>query len=296
MNGQAADGGLSEQLAQVHSDVRRLEAIMARVMEALTANGFQIAVDLAGLSRATAARVEKAVAQAEALEKQAEHMRGLLRTFSMISSSLELSDVLCEVMDTVITLTGAERAYLMLCDPGTGALETAAARNWDRETLSEPEVVFSRSVITRAIADGVPVITTNATIDDRFLNVQSVVSYGLRSILCIPLMVRGQALGVLYADNRLSQNVFLNDSVALLTAFGTQAAIAIENARQYGRVRDDLSRVLDVLHSLRIEIDRSRLERDVNQITESEYFQRLSESARSMRGRTTRAAPDESAQ
>jgi GAF domain-containing protein len=213
----------------------------------------------------------------------------------MISSSLELSDVLSEVMDTVIALTGAERAYLVLCDPGTGALETAVARNWDRETLSETDVVFSRSIINRAIAEGVPVITTNATSDDRFLNVQSVVSHGLRAILCIPLMMRGRAMGVLYADNRLSHDVFLNDSIALLTAFGTQAAIAIENARQYGRVRDDLSRVLDALDGLRIEIDRTRLEHDVSQITESEYFQRLSESARNMRGRTMRMPPDESA-
>jgi len=292
---QKADGRLSAELAQVHADVRRLDAIMARVMEALAANGFQIAVDLTALSNAAAKRVESAVVQAEALEKQAEHSAGLLRTFSMISSSLELSDVLSEVMDTVIALTGAERAYLVLCDPGTGALETAAARNWDRETLSETDVVFSRSIINRAIAEGVPVITTNATSDDRFLNVQSVVSHGLRAILCIPLMMRGRAMGVLYADNRLSHDVFLNDSIALLTAFGTQAAIAIENARQYGRVRDDLSRVLDALDGLRIEIDRTRLEHDVSQITESEYFQRLSESARNMRGRTMRMPPDESA-
>ena len=279
----------------MHADVRRLDAIMARVMEALAANGFQIAVDLTALSNAAAKRVESAVVQAEALEKQAEHSAGLLRTFSMISSSLELSDVLSEVMDTVIALTGVERAYLVLCDPGTGALETAVARNWDRETLSETDVVFSRSIINRAIAEGVPVITTNATSDDRFLNVQSVVSHGLRAILCIPLMMRGRAMGVLYADNRLSHDVFLNDSIALLTAFGTQAAIAIENARQYGRVRDDLSRVLDALDGLRIEIDRTRLEHDVSQITESEYFQRLSESARNMRGRTMRMPPDESA-
>jgi transcriptional regulator with GAF, ATPase, and Fis domain len=237
MSVQKPDGGLSAELAQVHADVRRLDAIMARVMEALAANGFQIAVDLTALSNAAAKRVESAVVQAEALEKQAEHSAGLLRTFSMISSSLELSDVLSEVMDTVIALTGAERAYLVLCEPGTGALETAVARNWDRESLSESDVVFSRSIINRAIAEGVPMITTNATSDDRFLNVQSVVSHGLRAILCIPLMIRGRAMGVLYADNRLSQDVFLNDSIALLTAFGTQAAIAIENARQYGRVR-----------------------------------------------------------
>lgn len=288
MNDHEASAGLGDQLAQAHSDVRQLEALLARLMEALSANGFNVAVNLADLSGVTAKRLESVVSQAVALERQVEHMRGLLRTFSMITSSLELSDVLSEVMDTVIALTGAERACLVLRDPRTGQLETAVARNWESESLSESEIGFSRSVINRVMNEGQPVITTNAAVDDRFQDAKSVVMQRLRSILCIPLTLRGQCEGVLYADNRLSQNLYRSETIPLLTAFGTQAAIAIENARQYGRVREDLSRALDELHSLRIEIDRSRLERQVTQITDTEYFQRLAESARVMRGRVGR--------
>lgn len=284
---------LNAQIVQSSTELKQLETIITRLMQVMTENGFQVAVDVAGLTRAVHQRLDAASKNGKLVQSQLGQMTGLLRTFSMISSSLELANVLNEVMDTVITLTGAERAYLVLRDKQTDQLDIAVARNWDRESLTEAEAGFSRSVVTEAIKQGQAIITTNAATDDRFQNVQSIVSNQLRSILCIPLIVRGEAQGVLYADNRISQNVFRQDEIPLLTAFGTQAAIAIENARQYGQVKEDLTRALNELQSLQIEIDRSKLERAVSQITESDYFQRISTSARSMRGRYRKSTPDE---
>jgi GAF domain-containing protein len=254
-------------------------------MQVLTENGFQIAVDVVGVTRTIHQRVEAVQKGTRLMANQLDQRDGLLKTFSLITSSLELDRVLEEVMDTVIRLTGAERAYLVLKDQNTGELEIMVARNWDRESLEDADAVFSRSVVAQAIKQGEAIITTNAATDDRFQNVQSVMSNQLRSILCIPLIVRGEAQGVLYADNRITQNIFRQDEIPLLTAFGTQAAIAIENARQYGQVKDDLNKALNELQNLQIEIDKSKLERQVSQITETDYFQRLSASARTMRGR-----------
>jgi GAF domain-containing protein len=284
---------LNAQIVQSSTELKQLETIITRLMQVLTENGFQVAVDVAGLTRAVHQRLDAASKNGKMVQSQLSQMTGLLRTFSMISSSLELANVLNEVMDTVINLTGAERAYLVLRDKITDQLDIAVARNWDRESLSEAEAGFSRSVVAQAIRQGEAIITTNAATDDRFQNVQSIVNNQLRSILCIPLIVRGEAQGVLYADNRISQNVFRQDEIPLLTAFGTQAAIAIENARQYGQVKEDLTRALNELQSLQIEIDRSKLDKAVSQITETDYFQRISSSARSMRGRYNKSKTGE---
>jgi transcriptional regulator with GAF, ATPase, and Fis domain len=281
---------LTSQLAQAGTELRQLETILGRLMQVLTDNGFQVAVDVVAISRGISQRLEVAQRGSRQLTSQLAQSTGLLRTFSLISSSLDLETVLNEVMDTVISLTGAERAYLVLNDEQTGQLDIAVARNWDRESLTDADAVFSRSVVERAMQEGQAVITTNAATDDRFQNIASVVSNQLRSILCIPLIVRGEAKGVLYADNRISQNVFRQDEIPLLTAFGTQAAIAIENARQYGQVKEDLDRALTELQSLQIEIDRSKLERQVSQITDTDYFQRISSEARNMRGRYNKGA------
>jgi GAF domain-containing protein len=285
MTDSSASTDLVETLGQSTAELRQLEAVLSRIVQVITENGFQISVDVVGITQQISQRVELAAKQSRALITRAEQMDDLVRKFALISSTLELDQVLDEVMDTVIKLTGAERAYLMLRDKKTGELDLAVARNWDRESLSEAEAGFSRSVVNRALHEGQPILTTNAATDDRFQNVQSVVNNQLRSILCIPLIIHGEAVGVLYADNRITQDIFRPDEIPLLTVFGTQAAIAIENARLYGQVKDDLNKALNELQSLQIQIDQGKLERQVSEITDTDYFQKLAASARLMRGR-----------
>jgi GAF domain-containing protein len=285
MTDSSASTDLIETLGQSTAELRQLEAVLSRIVQVITENGFQISVDVVGITQQISQRVELAARQSRALIGRAEQMDDLVRKFALISSTLELDQVLDEVMDTVIKLTGAERAYLMLRDKKTGELDLAVARNWDRESLSEAEAGFSRSVVNRALHEGQPILTTNAATDDRFQNVQSVVNNQLRSILCIPLIIHGEAVGVLYADNRITQDIFRPDEIPLLTVFGTQAAIAIENARLYGQVKDDLNKALNELQSLQIQIDQGKLERQVSEITDTDYFQKLAASARLMRGR-----------
>lgn len=276
---------LETTLAQVTQQTRQLEAILSRMMRVLVDNGYQIQVDVVGMT----VEIEQNIAQAERDAKKVnamlDHLEELLGTFALLTSSLELDQVLEEVMDTVIKLTGAERAYLMLRNQATGELSMAIARNWDRETLTEGDAVFSRSVVMSALEQGTPIVTTNAQSDTRFQNAMSIVSNNMRSILCVPLVLRGVTVGVLYADNRITQAIFQPEYVPVFGAFGTQAAIAIENARMFRKVKEDLNEALTQLESLRIEIDETKVSRQVEEITESEYFRQLSESVRAIRQR-----------
>jgi transcriptional regulator with GAF, ATPase, and Fis domain len=274
-----------EALKQTSNETKQLEVIFDRLLQVLTQNGFQIQVDIVGLARNMSTRLDGAVKKAESASHQVEQLEELLRTFTLITSSLELDRVLEDVMDTVIRLTGAERAYLMLSDKQTGQLDIAVARNWDRMNIADSDAVFSTSIVNQALKEGQAILATNAQSDSRFENAKSIVNNNLRSIICIPLTLQGRVIGALYADNRITQDVFRHEQIPLLTAFGTQAAIAIENARQFGEVKSDLNKALTELQSLQIEIDRSRVEKQVSQITESDYFQKLSSAARSMRQR-----------
>jgi transcriptional regulator with GAF, ATPase, and Fis domain len=276
-------------LKQSTIEAKQLEAIFGKLLQVLTQNGFQVSVDIVGIIQTMYNRLEKAEKQTQGVSRQLEQLEELLRTFTLITSSLELDHVLEDVMDTVIRLTGAERAYLMLSDKDTGELDLSVARNWDKENIADSDAVFSRSIVNQALKEGQAILATNAQADDRFQGVKSIVSNNLRSILCIPLTLQGRVIGALYADNRITQDVFRHEQIPLLTAFGTQAAIAIENARQFGAVKNDLNKALTELKSLQIELDRGHVEKQVSEITESDYFQRLSVSARSMRQRGEKA-------
>ena len=187
--------------------------------------------------------LEKLSPHVAALEAENAQLRALADTSTVINSSLDLSSVLNEVMDTIIRLTGAERGFLMLKDE-RGELQFRIARNVERETLENTAFQVSRTVLTQVALNGEPIVTTNAQADPRFSAQESVVGYNLRSIVCVPLKFKGRVTGVIYVDNRIRTGLFTERERDLLAAFANQAAIAIENARQFQQVTE-LKNLLD---------------------------------------------------
>ena len=181
--------------------------------------------------------------QVQALEGEWRNLRALVQIGQVVNSTLELDEVLQLVMDTIIQLTGAERGFLMLRNELDGELVTRVARNWGQESIEPGEFAISRTVINRVAAEGQAVITTNAQEDPRFGGQQSVVAYNLRSILCVPLKLKDELIGVIYTDNRIRSGLFSQKHQELLTAFANQAAVAIENARLFASVRKTLAEV-----------------------------------------------------
>jgi adenylate cyclase len=163
----------------------------------------------------------------------------------VINSSLELDEVLRIVMDTIVRLTGAERGFLMLKD-NQGQMISRIARNWEQESLNASEFAISRTIIKRVIDTGEAVLTTNAQEDPRFGGQESIVAYNLRSILCVPLKVKSELIGVIYADNRIRTGIFNESERELLAAFANQAAVAIDNARLFASLRRTLAEVTEL--------------------------------------------------
>ncbi len=179
-------------------------------------------------------------------EAELRQLRALTDTTAMINSTLDLDEVLNRAMDTVIRLTGAERGYLMLRDEKTGEMEYRVARNLDRQIIEENDFTVSRSVIKEVAQTGKPVVTTNAQSDPRFAAQESIVSFALRSILSVPLKIKDTVIGVIYADNRIRSGLFGDSELELLAAFANQAAVAIENARLFERIRAALKEITEI--------------------------------------------------
>ncbi len=172
-------------------------------------------------------------------------LTGMVEVSQAMNSTLELDVVLQIVMDTIIQLTGAERGFLMLRDE-TGDLAIRVARNWEQESLEPSEFAISRTVIYRVANEAQPVLTTNAQEDPRFGGQQSVVAYNLRSILCAPLQLKNDVIGVIYTDNRIRSGLFTQRHLESLSAFANQAAVAIDNARLFASVRRTLAEVTEL--------------------------------------------------
>jgi transcriptional regulator with GAF, ATPase, and Fis domain len=282
MSEQKPNAPLIDNLNGLEKGIHNLESVLDTMFQMFEAQGIKPTYHLTAAIDKVRQNASEASVNGKRTVTQLEQLQELMRTSALINSSLEIDQVLEEVMDTIVSLIGAERAYLMLYDDHN-QLQMKAARNWDRQTIGGKEAEFSNTIINMALQEGTPIITTNAQDDERFKERASIMVQQLRSIICVPLMLRGKIVGVLYADNRYKHAVFAEDLAPLLAAFGSQAAIAITNATLFGQVRTNLAQAEAELSRLRIAIDRSKLNTQVDAIVGSEYFEKVSEAAKKIR-------------
>ena len=161
-----------------------------------------------------------------------ERLELLYRISQTINSSLDLTTVLDVLIDESVQATHAERGFLMLYDADKH-LAFKTARGMDARTMEATELKVSRGIVERVAESGQPLLTSNAQLDERLDMRASVKLYGLRSVLCVPILLHEQVLGVVYVDNRLQNGIFSQDDLELLQSLASSAGIAIENARLY---------------------------------------------------------------
>jgi response regulator RpfG family c-di-GMP phosphodiesterase len=163
----------------------------------------------------------------------AEHsprMEMLLEMSKLINSSLILSDVLDKVMDAVIDITHAQRGFLMISE-NNGKLEIKVARNLETSSLKSEEIKISMSSVQRVYQDNKSFISVDIDSDSRLSSQQSIMSLGLKSVMCVPMSHRGRIIGVVYVDSHNVARGFNDEDLQILEALADHAAIAIENAR-----------------------------------------------------------------
>lgn len=156
----------------------------------------------------------------------------LLEVHKRLAGEHNVQRLLEYIMDSAILLTGAERGFLLLDDEThKEGLEVKVARNLDQENIRNRHLKISRGIARRVITTGEPVVTIDAMEDERYREQLSVVDLRLRSILCLPMSLRGRVLGAIYLDNRFRTSAFSDEDIGFMEAFADMAAIALDNAR-----------------------------------------------------------------
>lgn len=183
-------------------------------------------------------------------QKSSARFEALYHVSRILGTSLELQTVLDQVMDAIIQLTNAERGFLVLRNDD-GDIAIKAARNIDQQTLASSEMQFSRTIVNSILDTGEAILATNAVEDPRFADRISIISQSLRSIMAVPLRIRGSVIGIAYVDNRVVAGLFNQDDLAVFEMLGGQAAVAIDNAMLFSATDEALAHRIDQLRELR---------------------------------------------
>ncbi|MFH2006316.1 MAG: sigma 54-interacting transcriptional regulator [bacterium] len=170
------------------------------------------------------------VADVSGYKKLHEFSERLLRDY-------KLENLLETLMDTVIEITSADKGFLILTEGEN--LSVKVARNLKKENILNAVDQFSDSIVAKVIEARKPLIVSDAFNDDEFSSSKSVMNLKLSSVMCVPLLERGNLLGLIYVGNDNVIDLFDDGNLNVLTVFSAQASLLIRNALLVSELRMD---------------------------------------------------------
>lgn len=144
-----------------------------------------------------------------------------------LNAELDLDVLLTQIVDAAVSLCNAEEGLLLLPDDQGDALYIRAVKGLDSETARNFRLRTQDTLAGQVFRTGQPIL-----IGDQGLH-KLKTEYLVRSLLYVPLSIKGLPIGVLGINNRHSDRVFGQHDSELLQDLAAHAAIAIENARLY---------------------------------------------------------------
>lgn len=150
-------------------------------------------------------------------------------------------DLVARILDLALQILGAQRGMVLLRGDD-GELSPVAVRDIQEQEIDALRQ-YSHTAVEEALS-GQPVVALNVSSDPRYSRLASVNHYDIRSLICVPLRISDRILGVLYIDSTKRSAPFEGEDLRFLDTFASQAALALDSARLYRRLRRENHRLV----------------------------------------------------
>jgi Nif-specific regulatory protein len=190
-------------------------------------------------------------------------LNALLRISKAVNSVRGLEALEKLVLESIFGVSPADRAAILLCEHGTE--EWTSVFGWDRRAGPSHAVQVSRTIVSRVLSDGVAILSNDLPAEESFSDTASIVERRIRSVLAVPLEVFDRIMGVIYLDASNPDARFDENHLQLLTAIGSIAAAALDNARRMESLEQENRRLQDEIASEHNMVGDSPRMRDVYQ-------------------------------
>ena len=177
----------------------------------------------------------------------------IIKASQTISGEIVLDKLLAALMKILIENAGAQVGYLVLETQGKLLIE--ASGSVDRENVSVLKSIpiegyLPKSIINYVVRTQQTVLKNNAAREGNFTQDPYIKSHQTKSLLCTPLLDRGQLRGIVYLENNLTVGAFTQSRLEISQVLSSQAAIAITNAKLYTELQENQSRLAQFLEAM----------------------------------------------
>ena len=183
------------------------------------------------------------------LRRKAKMLELIYEMSQTLGTVFELKAIFEKATDLIFRGTPADRVVALLVQDDSNGSEprsldqiASRTRNEKLAELTE-KLTVSRTITQKVIRDRVAVLSQDARADEQFQGADSIVSQGVRSTICAPLITESSIHGVIYADRLDPFSAFTEEHLELITAVAAQAAVIVETVRAHERLaREEVAR------------------------------------------------------
>ena len=197
--------------------------------------------------------LESAIATPEEikdLRRKAKILELLFELSKTLGTVFELEEIFEKATDLIFRGTPADRVVALLAeDTPSGKTDKdklyqigAKTRDASFEKLTE-KLTVSRTITKKVMSEGVAILSQDAKTDEQFQGAESIVSQGVRSTICAPLITQSNVHGVIYADRLDPFAAFSPDHLELISAVAALTAVTVETVKAHKRLaREEVAR------------------------------------------------------
>lgn len=205
------------------------------------------------MGRQTHLSVESAVATPEEvkdLRRKAKMLELLYEMSRSIGTVFDLKEIFAKATDLIFRGTPADRVVALIADETVDgkildySLFPIAVRTREEQPeISSQRLSISRTITQKVMREKVAVLSQDARTDAQFFGAESIVSQGVRSTICAPLITESNVHGVLYADRLDPFATFTSDHLEMISAVAAQTAVTVETVKAHKRLaREEVAR------------------------------------------------------
>jgi signal transduction histidine kinase len=164
-----------------------------------------------------------------ALQRANERLLALYELNDIIRTSTTSHEMLERAMDLIFECLPADRGVIMTIEGPGGELEPQVVRFRDKNASGE--LAISKTIVEKALREQVAILSRDATMDSRFSGSESIIAHDLRSTMCVPMVAKNTAHGIIFVDCKETTHKFTEDDLAFLASLANDLAISMENNR-----------------------------------------------------------------
>src|SRR5216110_233157 len=187
----------------------------------------------------------------ESLQRKANILSELYEMSKALGQGFDLDKIFKKATDIIFRSTPADRVIALLTEGAVSEQNADDAKLFPIATRARDEkleaharkMTIGRTITRKVMKDKVALLSQDAAADEQFAGVDSIVSQGVRSTICAPLLTESGVHGALYADRLDPFAAFKPDDLELVSAVAAQTAIAVENVRTHEKLaREEVAR------------------------------------------------------